>query len=309
MKEGVRDEYKLLVEFMERVEKYCGDKEVLDEESLLDDLEEIQDVVAQIDMGNDFIKLGGGGAMLKLANNANSSPRLRSEALRCLGTAVQNNSPSQEEMIGCGAVEAILSLTKKDVAEEVRVAAMGAVGNVSRGSSNGEKRLASPESALVFREAVLTGGPRLRQKTVFLLKAIAMTAEEMHHSELLLHLRDVVEPVVSAISSESSDLAMREHAIGFITAFVTADPSILDTVVGLRDSLKNARTQRINMLRCIGNSNNDEQENARVEIDLWMQLNAACGDREHESSRSSGSGSGLSEDLHSNSPLLMLTKP
>ncbi len=276
MKEGVRDEHKLLVGFMERVEKYCGDKEVVDEESLLDDLEEIQDVVAQIDMGNDFIKLGGGGAMLKVAKNANSSPRLRSEALRCLGTAVQNNSPSQEKMIGCGAVEAILSLTKKDVAEEVRVAAMGAVGNVSRGSSNGEKRLASPESALVFREAVLTGGPRLYQKTVFLLKAIAMTAEEMHDSELLLHLRDVIEPVVSSISSESSDLAMREHAIGFITAFVTTDPSVLDIVVGLRDSLKNARTQRLNMLRCIVNSNDDEQENTRVEIDLWMQLNAAC---------------------------------
>ncbi len=307
MKEGVKDEYKLLVKFIERVEKYCGDKEVVDEESLLNDLEEIQDVVAQIDMGNDFIKLGGGGAMLKVANDANSSPRLRSEALYCLGTAVQNNSPSQEKMIGCGAVEAILSLTKNDVAEEVKVAAMGAVGNVARGSSNGEKRLVSPESALVFREAVLTGGSRLLQKTVFLLKAIAMTAEEMHDSECLRCLGDVIEPVVSAIASESSDLAMREHAIGFIITFVTVDPSILDTVAGLRDSLKNAMAERTNLLRCTGNSDDGEQENARVEMDLWMQLNAACEGMGHESSRPSGSG--LSEYSHSNGPLLMLAKP
>ncbi len=276
MKEGVRDEYKLLVEFLEKVEKYCGDKEVMDEESLLGDLEEVQDVVAQIDMGNDFIKLGGGGAMLKMANDAESSPQLRSEALRCLGTAVQNNPPSQEEMIGCGAVEKILSLTKKDVAEEVRVAAMGAAGNISRGSSNGEKRLASPESSLVFREAVLTGGPRLRQKTVFLLKAIAMAAEEMHNSELLLHLREVIEPVVSAILSESSDVAMREHAIGFITAFVTADPSVLDIVVGLRAALKNARTQRINMLK--RRKDSDNVQNVKIEIVLWTKLSLACGD-------------------------------
>ncbi len=317
MKEGVRDEYKLLVEFMEKVEKYYhGDKEEVDKESLLVDLEEVQDVVAQIDMGNVFIKLGGGRAMLKIANDAEFSTQLRSEALRCISMAVQNNPPSQEEMIGCGAVEEILLLTKKDMAEDVRVAAMGAVGSISRGSLNGEKRLTSPESALVFREAVLTGCPRLCQKTVFLLKAIAMAAQETQNSELLFYLREVIEPVVSSITSESSDLVIREHAIGFVTAFVTADPSVLDIVVGLRDMLKNTRTQRINMLRCSSSSINsyNEQENDRTEMGLWMQLNAACcGDREghqhdESSNQSSYSVSCLSDSHSSNNPLLVLAK-
>ncbi len=274
MKDGVRDEYKVLVKFLEKVETYCGDKEVMDEGSLLDDLEEVEDVVAQIDMGNDFIKLGGGGAMLKIASDVEFSTQVRSEALRCLGTAVQNNPPSQEEMIGCGAVEKILSLTKKDVAEEVRAAAMGAVGNVSRGSSKGEKSLASPESSLVFREAVLTGGPLLHQKTVFLLKAIAMVAVEMHNSELLLPLREVIEPVVSLILSESSDVSTIEHALGFIIAFVTVDPLVLDIEGELRAALKKARTQRLNMLKRSTDSNNCP--NAEVEIGLWVKLNRAC---------------------------------
>jgi hypothetical protein len=185
MKEGVRDDVKVMTACFEGLSAYLAAAAAADDpaasaERTLEQLIELQDITEQIDLANAFLRIGGPGCLLQAVSGSQYALSVRCQAAACIAAMAQNNLLCQEAFIQAGAISTLQAvICSAAEAGELRAQALGALSSVVRGHPAGELALVSSDGASMFTAALSSSSSLpLRRKAVFLMKALVQSDDD-----------------------------------------------------------------------------------------------------------------------------------
>jgi hypothetical protein len=184
MKEGVRDDVKVMTACFEGLSAYLAAAAAADDpaaaERTLEQLIELQDITEQIDLANAFLRIGGPGCLLQAVSGSQYAQSVRCQAAACIAAMAQNNLLCQEAFIQAGAISTLQAvICSAAESGELRAKALGALSSVVRGHPAGELALVSSDGASMFTAALSSSSSLpLRRKAVFLMKALVQSDDD-----------------------------------------------------------------------------------------------------------------------------------
>jgi len=162
-------------------------------------LEQLNGYCEDIDMANDFVKLGGLKMIEHLFKNGGAEIRWR--AADVFATCVQNNPVSQEAAMKIEFVPTLLSFIDNDAHEQVKIKAFYALSCLIRENLQCSQIISKYDGFSVFVRAIQSDIEKLQLKVAFMLQAICET--EPSCKDILCNL-GMVEQLVGLLHSEHS---------------------------------------------------------------------------------------------------------
>lgn len=181
-----------------------------DKEIALDCLE---DWVGQIDMANNFHKIGGYTAIKSCMES--SHPSLRAGAAHLSAELGQNNPYCQERFIQEGFIDMFVRQLDNDDDDTAKVKALYAVSCICRENPDALKEFAKLDGWSVVLRAIQSNCSKLRTKACFFLSAVAPGNQEIQQELLSMGLIEQL----SAMLQQPHDKT-HEHVLGSLVALV-----------------------------------------------------------------------------------------
>ena len=166
----------------------------------------LRDHVDQVDVANDFEKMGGLTAVQPLLGSADGD--VRAEAAGVLGDMVQNNPPCQRAALAAGLLPPLLQVVQTDAQSAARVTALQAVSGLLRHNPAGQTAFCARDGCAALVAAMQSGQPRLQTKAAFLLGTVCAESGELRRTALSVGL---VEQVCGLLAAPHQ--AWHEHLL------------------------------------------------------------------------------------------------
>ncbi|EEB15449.1 Hsp70-binding protein, putative [Pediculus humanus corporis] len=185
-----------------------------------DALDSILDYVDNIDVANDFHKIGGFCIFKPCLQSIHSSIRWRGAEL--IAQLCQNNPYCQNKVLESKLVPTLLQMIDSDIDDLVRVKALYAISCLARGSEEGLKEFIITDGFSVLLRALQTDVQKLNIKSAFLLTSICQW--KPHVKDDLVNM-GYVEQLISQIAVflqkyEEGHPPSLEHLLNALLAIV-----------------------------------------------------------------------------------------
>lgn len=133
-------------------------------------LERMADLVDNIDIANDFYKIGGFAIFQPCLNSSHSNIRWRTADI--IAELAQNNPFCQDKLLEAGVFPVLLSMIDTDPSEQARVKALYAVSCIVRGHPESLKYMDTNDGYSVLLRAMQSPVEKLQVKSAFLLSSL-----------------------------------------------------------------------------------------------------------------------------------------
>lgn len=176
-------------------------------------LEELQEHVESIDMANDLHAIGGLIPLLNYLKNPH--PGIRSRAAEVVSTIVQNNPKSQQQVMDCKGLEALLTNFTLDEDITVRTKALGAISSLIRHNKAATNAFRLSNGYAGLRDALSSEDPRFQRKALQVMQYLLQENPKDHNVATQLGF-------VRSLTSlaNSSDLDLRQAALQALVEIV-----------------------------------------------------------------------------------------
>lgn len=274
MKEGVRDDVKIMTECYEELCRYLKGEPLVSRQEGETDAErteivllELQDITEQIDMANVFLKIGGTDSLLQATTGASFALPVRCQAALCIAAVTHNNLKSQDAFLHAGAFLILRQLVANTAEpEELRAKALGALGAVVRGHAAGETLMAMEEGISLLttclQDNAASTSNALRRKALFLARALA--SSEMFPSTSAL--RPLLAGVIASLEAGEMDVDLRETSIELLVACKRADSGVEQELGGRVAELIRLRRAALKDV-----TSDEQKEDAEAELSRWAE--------------------------------------
>jgi len=160
-----------------------------------DTLDRLEDWLGNLDMANNFHKIGGFTALKTCL--LSQHPSLRAGAAHLLAELVQNNEYGQEKVVEEGILDTLAQQLDQDSDEACRVKALYAISCICRENKKGLDAFSKMDGWSIVLRAIQSDNPKLRTKGCFLLAAVAAVdpkvVEELAEMGLVHQLAAILE--------------------------------------------------------------------------------------------------------------------
>ncbi|KAK0086538.1 hypothetical protein PV326_005509 [Microctonus aethiopoides] len=133
-------------------------------------LEIVSDYVGNMDIANDFYKIGGFAILGPCLNSPHEGIRWR--AADVIAELTQNNSFCQDKILEMGLIPILLSMVDTDSSDQVRIKSLYAVSCIVRGNDLALKYMDINDGYSVLIRAIQSSIKKLQVKSAFLLSAL-----------------------------------------------------------------------------------------------------------------------------------------
>lgn len=215
---GVADDPTLMKEAMQVIRA-----EDVDVETKLVALDNFEMLIENLDNANNIENMKLWDPILKTLDDESSE--IKSGALSIIGTAVQNNKPSQDNFLKYeGGLRKVIDLAADSKqATEVRVKALYALSNLIRNNGPMAKEFAD-NNGLDIIPGILndeTAKTKIKMRTVAVLTAFLAITDINDVIILLLRQDGVVESVIDCLQHET-DLNLLDRVLAFLSLLLSA---------------------------------------------------------------------------------------
>ncbi|KAF0302559.1 Hsp70-binding protein 1 [Amphibalanus amphitrite] len=181
-----------------------------DTERQLAALRVLRDHVDQVDVANDFEKMGGLAAVQPLLASADGE--IRAEAAGVLGDMVQNNPQCQRAALAAGLLPQLLKVVQADPEPVPRVTALQAVSGLLRHYPPAQAVFCAQDGCTALVSAMQSGQPRMQTKAAFLLGTVCSESGELRRRALDVGL---IEQVCGLLAAPHQ--SWHEHLLAALT--------------------------------------------------------------------------------------------
>ncbi|XP_076278293.1 hsp70-binding protein 1 [Lasioglossum baleicum] len=181
-------------------------------------LEKIADFVDNMDLANDFYKIGGFSIFSPCLNSPHGNIRWRTADV--IATLTQNNPFCQEKFLETGLFPVLLNMVDSDTVDTARIKALYAVSCIVREQSLSLKHMETHDGYSVLLRAMQSPVKKLQIKSAFLLCSLC---NKEHTNDLKLML---------------VNMGFIEQATGLLVANELL-PEIRDQLLNILDALTN----------------------------------------------------------------------
>ncbi|CAL1681488.1 unnamed protein product [Lasius platythorax] len=133
-------------------------------------LERMADLVDNIDIANDFYKIGGFAIFRPCLNSSHGNIRWRIADI--IAELAQNNPFCQDKLLEAGVFPVLLSMIDADPSEQARIKALYAVSCIVRGNPASLKYMNANDGYSVLLRAMQSPVEKLQVKSAFLLSSL-----------------------------------------------------------------------------------------------------------------------------------------
>ncbi|XP_017890008.1 hsp70-binding protein 1 [Ceratina calcarata] len=183
-------------------------------------LETIADYVDNIDIANDFYKIGGFSIFGPCLNSPHSGIRWR--AAEVIAELAQNNPFCQDRILETGLFPTLLNMIDTDPAETVRIKALYAVSCIVREHPMSLKYMDINDGYSVLLRAMQSSLKKLQIKSAFLLSSLC-TKEGVNDLKSTLVNMGLIEQAIGLLAMDDLLPEIRDQLLSILDALTTDD--------------------------------------------------------------------------------------
>lgn len=252
-------------------------------------LEDLEDLVAQIDLAKTFVKLEGMGILLSVARRRGpggedeSVSRLRAGALTAAAVCLRHNAEGQADFLARGGIEAMMEVVANDgETVKVRAKAVGAVSAAVRHNFKAFIQFLHAAGLDIILLALKTAADTadVAEASVPLLRKGFRLLEYVARESLQRFGKSVSQVTNACVANgpglvlaalQSSDMEVREASLAFLSELVRHDPGRVGASV--REA---AGGELAAALREVGGMKEAENEDRLDEIEIARAILKDC---------------------------------
>ncbi|KZC08673.1 PREDICTED: hsp70-binding protein 1 [Dufourea novaeangliae] len=214
---NIIEELQKSIKILSNVVNLCPDDDTSQQEAAL---EKIADYVDNIDIANDFYKIGGFSIFGPCLNSLHSSIRWR--AAEVIAELAQNNPFCQEKFLETGLFPILLNIVDTDPSENARVKALYAVSCIVREYPVSLKYMDINDGYSVLLRAMQSSVKKLQIKSAFLLCSLC-SQENMNNLKLMLVNMGVVEQAAGLLTTNHLLPEIRDQLLNILDGLTNSD--------------------------------------------------------------------------------------
>ncbi|XP_077273419.1 hsp70-binding protein 1 isoform X1 [Temnothorax americanus] len=179
-------------------------------------LERMADFVDNIDIANDFYKIGGFSIFQPCLNSSHGSIRWRIADI--IAELAQNNPFCQDKLLEAGVFPVLLSMIDSDPSEQARIKALYAVSCIVRGHPASLKYMDTNDGYSVLLRAMQSPVEKLQIKSAFLLSSLC--GKDDSNVKYTLVKMGFVEQAAGLLGRINLQPAVREQLLRVLSSMV-----------------------------------------------------------------------------------------
>ncbi|CAK9796851.1 Hsp70-binding protein 1 [Anthophora plagiata] len=222
-------------------------------------LERISDFVDNIDVANDFYKIGGFSIFGPCLNSPHSSIRWR--AADVIAELAQNNPFCQERCLETGLFPILLNMVDTDPAEAVRIKALYAVSCIVREHPTSLKYMDMYDGYSVLFRAMQSSVKKLQVKSAFLLSSLC-NKENTTDLKLTLVNMGLIEQATALLAFTDTLPEIRDQLLNILDG-------LTDNDAALKECRRPELSLQSTLQRCISDL---KQEENPEQIDVCYRV-------------------------------------
>ncbi|ELT89868.1 hypothetical protein CAPTEDRAFT_21393 [Capitella teleta] len=237
---GGKDLVKQMMEDMQLLLKPDSEIDVESKEQALDDLCEL---VEDLDLANDFFKIGGFTLFPPLLKHP--EPSIRAVTAELMATLAQNNPFCQDSLHGSKALDVLIPIVEdSEENDNVRIKAHLAISSLVRAHEASQKDFLAADGCSVLLRAMQSGVEKLQIKATFLLCGLC---DEQSSVKDILHDMGMVHQVVAMLRLPHS--TFHEHLMRALLAMASDHPNNIKECQKSELQLESLLNQRLQLLK------------------------------------------------------------
>jgi len=214
-------------------------------------LDQILDLVDNIDIANDFLKMGGFEVLKPLLTSQIDGMRWRSADL--VAELVQNNPVCQRgATVQCRLVPTLLVLADKDDNIDVRIKAFYALSGLIRDNPTAQNELSRLDGFSVLLRAMQTNVDKIKTKSALMLRSLCLERPELRRELVEMGFVQQLVLLVQEDGGESGRLeahcAWQEHLLGALCALVENNEAAIAECRNPQLQLRSTLEDRIQLI-------------------------------------------------------------
>ncbi|KAG5892773.1 hypothetical protein JTB14_007988 [Gonioctena quinquepunctata] len=198
------------IESLRKVEKWEPGADITE---FVEAIETILEYVDNIDIANDFHKIGGFTILYPCLKS--KSARIRAEGCELLAVLCQNNPYCQQIVLDNEFIPMLISMIEKDEDMQVAAKAIYALGGIVRENTEGLNQLIHYDGLAVLLGAIKKNNEKFVMKAAFLLSSLCRASCKIKGQMISL---GYVPVLISLISTERSQ--SHEHVLSLLVSLV-----------------------------------------------------------------------------------------
>ncbi|KAL6257356.1 hypothetical protein P5V15_010932 [Pogonomyrmex californicus] len=180
-------------------------------------LERMADFVDNIDIANDFYKIGGFSVFQPCLNSSHSNIRWRIADI--IAELAQNNPFCQDKLLEAGVFPVLLSMIDTDPSEQARIKALYAVSCIVRGHPASLKYMNANDGYSVLLRAMQSPVEKLQIKSAFLLSSLCSKNDSNDVKSTLIKM-GFIEQAAGLLGRMNLQPAVREQLLRVLSGMV-----------------------------------------------------------------------------------------
>jgi len=182
-----------------------------------DTLERMADFVDNIDIANDFYKIGGFSIFQPCLNSSHSNIRWRIADI--IAELAQNNPFCQDKLLEAGVFPVLLSMIDADPSEQARIKALYAVSCIVRGHPASLKYMDENDGYSVLLRAMQSPVEKLQIKSAFLLSSLC-SKDDSNNIKYTLIKMGFIEQAAGLLGRMNLQPPVREQLLRVLSGMV-----------------------------------------------------------------------------------------
>ncbi|XP_011684829.1 PREDICTED: hsp70-binding protein 1 [Wasmannia auropunctata] len=211
---NVVEELQKAVQILSNVANLRADDDSLEFENAL---ERMADYVDNIDIANDFYKIGGFSIFQPCLNSSHSNIRWRIADI--IAELAQNNPFCQDKLLEAGVFPVLLSMIDADPSEQARIKALYAVSCIVRGHPASLKYMDTNDGYSVLLRAMQSPVEKLQIKSAFLLSSLC-SKDDSNDVKYTLVKMGFIEQAAGLLGRMDLQPAVREQLLRVLSGMV-----------------------------------------------------------------------------------------
>ncbi|XP_012525261.1 hsp70-binding protein 1 [Monomorium pharaonis] len=211
---NVIEELQKAVQILSNVNNLRADDDSSEYESVL---ERMADFVDNIDIANDFYKIGGFSVFQSCLNSSHSSIRWRIADI--IAELAQNNPFCQDKLLEAGVFPVLLSIIDTDPSEQTRIKALYAVSCIVRGHPASLKYMDTHDGYSVLLRAMQSPVEKLQIKSAFLLSSLC-SKHDSNNIKYTLVKMGFIEQAAGLLGRINLQPTVREQLLRVLSSMV-----------------------------------------------------------------------------------------
>lgn len=265
------DLVQVLIKALDKLKTVSDLKPEDDPEDYEEALETISDTVDNIDLANDFHKIGGFDVLIPCLTTCHTSLQWRTAEL--IAELTQNNPYCQSRILSAGLLPTLLEMVDGGANEAVRVKALYAISCLVRDNADGLKKFSEDDGFSVLLRAMQSDVDKLKVKSAFLLSSLCSQHPAIRDD---LQKMGWVHQLVGLINQERTP--GHEHLLSALLALVRDHKKCIEDCRDPKLQLRSTLTSYIELVK--------GKEECQEEVDYAQQIlstvfseDSNCGER------------------------------